>query len=846
MSSDSGSDFNPDADDWDELVTDNDWEEHDVFRPPTCPNPSCTMRNSGLYTAGDLSVCLDCRFIIPSATSLLGHITAFPYVTLQQELELRLLLVWPQREDEDEIHGTLVHCHVNDHLEYEAISYTWADEHGDASRDRTIFLNDLPLAVTSSCVSALKRVRLISAPRVIWIDAVCVNQDDMNERGHQVRLMPEIYSRAKRVLICLGDASEDDSTGIYFLSSLKPFAPIWRIYDRPNVVHSEQWWDLARNAVQKILAHRYFTRVWILQEIGLAKDAVVLYGEQEMPWKLLQQSVVVTDTKWHQISSSFSLPFLRPLAPKGLRLPMAFSFASATIRGPDQMLELLDDARKCHASDPRDKVFALFGLVQLASKFGFAANYTETIAEAYTRIAVLLAVRNGLLPILRRATTWERQQQALPCWVPDWSPSSDLDDPSVTSDSDAPVPVLASNGGYGLDVIGARICDLETFIYAGFKAKIETAGPTQYVCRSGRDLLKMYETIGLRPGSSLGCYTLRSLPDHQYTAQSFQTQLQNFSETPITKIDFLTRQFTKIDVPKRDLRPRQLIYECSVFREPEAGESRKFVGRCMLITAPYDIVDGVLSVVVTRTRKVEIPEKMTSLEMATCLERRFLEKVDEHMGRPGANDIDPSPRVSRPTTDDRPFWIQVWNHFLPASDRLHPGGDTIMNDEAVTELLSQTTTASPPPAQVEIMEMPSLYVAEQFNKLTQHGPSPRTCLKILRYAIRLKRPRTAVDHGRHGQLGGPDAWLNAWAERELSGLGEVLDTVVGANLVRLAQISPGQWQVDLRDGSQDSEENSEGDKGRSLFKDLFKHLRLLDEFLGDEELEYQRITFGMS
>ena len=117
MSSDLGSDFNSDAEDWDELVTDEDWEEHDVFGPPTCPDPSCKSRKSELYVAGDLSVCLDCRSIISSATSPLGHTSAFPYLALQQKSELRLLLLWPQCEDEDEIHGTLVHCHVNDLLE---------------------------------------------------------------------------------------------------------------------------------------------------------------------------------------------------------------------------------------------------------------------------------------------------------------------------------------------------------------------------------------------------------------------------------------------------------------------------------------------------------------------------------------------------------------------------------------------------------------------------------------------------------------------------------------------------------------------------------------------------------
>ncbi|EAQ82974.1 hypothetical protein CHGG_10792 [Chaetomium globosum CBS 148.51] len=836
--------------DWDELVTDEDWEEHDVFGPPTCPDPSCKSRKSELYVAGDLSVCLDCRSIISSATSPLGHTSAFPYLALQQESELRLLLLWPQCEDEDEIHGTLVHCHVNDLLEYEAISYTWPDEHGDATRNRTIFLNDLPLAVTSSCEAVLKRVRLMSAPRVLWIDAVCVNQDDMNERGHQVRLMPEIFSRAKRVLICLGDASEDDNTGIYYyFSAPEPSNPRRRISDKRSIAYGArgQWWDLARNAVRNILAHRYFTRVWILQEIGLAKEAVVIYGKQEIPWKALQQHVVGEDTSMFYGKLSFDFPVFntpQPLVPKQTQQPMAFNFASAAIRGPSQMLELLDEARHCQASDPRDKVFAFFGLVQLASKFGFVADYTETVAEAFARIAVLLAVRNSLLPVLRRAVRWERQQ-ALPGWVPDWSADSKRE-PSLTRDKTrlafgSHIPFLVTSKGYEMDVIGARICDIGTFIYAGFALQMEITGRTPFTCSTDNGLRDVYEALDLPSGTSLGCYIFQSSPSEHYTAESFQAQLQTCIDTQ-----------TAIKTLSPDIWPHHQSLPYFVFRESE-GEAREFVGLFTLTIASKDAHNayawskGQFSKLGQSWKGIAVssPLPSHSSKMATHLERTLHRMITEQMGKPGADESDPRPLASRPASVDRQFWMQIWDHFLPttegAIDNALP-----TNDPTIPELLRLSTEYHLLPDKKE-MAMPPLSVAEQPDQLRQHRLPLRTCLGVLRLAVWLKRPQTAVDYGRHGQLGGPLGWLDAWAQRELGGLGEVLDTAVGANLAQMALMSP-EWKVDVDDdvgdrGDMAGDERRRGpdDKRQSLFKPVV----LLGDFLGDEKLEHQRITFAL-
>lgn len=87
--------------------------------------------------------------------------------------------------------------------EYETVSYSW----GDGSKRALIEVDDIQLDVPASSEAALRRLRLRDRSRTIWIDAICINQDDLAERGQQVSLMEDIYRSSKGNLVYLG---EDD------------------------------------------------------------------------------------------------------------------------------------------------------------------------------------------------------------------------------------------------------------------------------------------------------------------------------------------------------------------------------------------------------------------------------------------------------------------------------------------------------------------------------------------------------------------------------------------------------------------------------------------------------------
>lgn len=94
-----------------------------------------------------------------------------------------------------------------------ALSYVW----GLPNKPRVVYSNLGQSPITESPYSALKRLRNHGLPRMIWIDALCINQGDLSQRDQQVRLMAEIYVRASRVVIWLEDLEEvvgDGKTGL--------------------------------------------------------------------------------------------------------------------------------------------------------------------------------------------------------------------------------------------------------------------------------------------------------------------------------------------------------------------------------------------------------------------------------------------------------------------------------------------------------------------------------------------------------------------------------------------------------------------------------------------------------
>lgn len=320
---------------------------------------------------------------------------------------IRLLHLSPRKSAGDMIlHGALESTSLSKRPDYVAVSYTWADSDGDRSLCEEIFLGNLwtPLPITSNCASALRRLRSGHQTQTLWIDSICINQFSADEKSHQVGLMRDIYSRATSVAIFLGGDEDAPDTRL-----LKETAD--SLFYGGN--QGDVTWTASHDhiAVRALFDRPYWSRIWVIQEVLLSKKATVVLGETTIPLQtLLRGRLVEPDGPERKFSKP---PWLR----LGRSLP---------IRDFHGLSTLLIETSTCLATDPRDMVFALLGLVQGAHLEGLAADYSKAIDEIRIGIAAYFLIRHRQTNILTKAAfeADERQGDRLlpgnPSWVPYW------------------------------------------------------------------------------------------------------------------------------------------------------------------------------------------------------------------------------------------------------------------------------------------------------------------------------------------------------------------------------------------------------------------------------------------
>ncbi|KAF5594061.1 heterokaryon incompatibility het-6 [Fusarium pseudoanthophilum] len=254
---------------------------------------------------------------------------------------------------------------------YEAVSYTWAKGNGRREKDHAIFIANRwdVLPITENCYDALQNCRFDDQDRLLWVDAICINQSNISERTHQVGMMRRIYSTASCVLIYLETGDTGGGS---------------EITDDPRILSSNP----------------YFSRIWVVQEIASAKQALVLYDRKAMHWDF-----------FHGNLRHFSFErWMRHFGSPG-QIDDAYGF-----------LALLRDTQNCNASDPRDKIFALLGLW----KKWVEPNYTLSPQAVYTGLASILVTdkRWEVVAQLLDMAAHGPWMPGLPSWVPNWSEKS--------------------------------------------------------------------------------------------------------------------------------------------------------------------------------------------------------------------------------------------------------------------------------------------------------------------------------------------------------------------------------------------------------------------------------------
>jgi hypothetical protein len=204
-----------------------------------------------------------------------GRSNKIYYSDLEDTDEIRLLYLQP-RTDGEIISSKLKHARLSDKPKYEALSYMWGPE--DVQTEHSVVINNSSVCIRKNLGLALQHLRLKSKTRVLWIDAICINQHEMQERNHQVSQMGSIFKQASRVVVWLGAADNKSRLAFQlFATTLWDYPTIIALLNRKKRLM----------AIYSVLTRKYWTRLWIIQEFFMARDFVIQCGQDTCSQLLL-------------------------------------------------------------------------------------------------------------------------------------------------------------------------------------------------------------------------------------------------------------------------------------------------------------------------------------------------------------------------------------------------------------------------------------------------------------------------------------------------------------------------------------------------------------------------------
>jgi hypothetical protein len=349
--------------------------------------------------------------------------------------EIRLLTLEPG-SGTSTLRCTLEHAFLdaNPPPYYETISYVC----GDPSKKRTILLNGHGVRAMATSESALRRMRLQDKPRTLWVDSICIDQDNIDERGHQVGMMYQIYSLTFRNLVWLGPYDDTMSEAVTAMDAiLQEIAAETRDYADFNELlvdhnNTERYSEIPLSstvdflAFLRLLDNPWFSRLWIVQEASLAPSSMCHYGELELPLMSILRSARWLVHKWYQ------LPETPPSTLQHLYYAASISDSADKTYGRfhtrvvfSVMLNLLHQFGHMRTFDRRDRVFSILGLWQMFTETAMLPgvlqpDYNLSVGEVFESTIRYTIVESGRLAPLEKisAPPIEGRDASWPSWLP--------------------------------------------------------------------------------------------------------------------------------------------------------------------------------------------------------------------------------------------------------------------------------------------------------------------------------------------------------------------------------------------------------------------------------------------
>lgn len=214
---------------------------------------------------------------------------SFPYTPLAPG-EIRLLILGRGLSN-DPVWCILVHRHLAK-ANYEALSYEWGMESKD---DPDVIVNGRAVRIRKNLYEALKQIRQTDEERYLWVDALCIDQADLDEKSQQIGLMGDIFGGATCVIAWLGVARDDSDIAMEWMAKTN---------ELEENLRRSAWDSPERKAIELLCYRSYWRRVWIIQELYLARTHVVRCGTKSISGDQFENSLPILNrfgSDWEKI-----------------------------------------------------------------------------------------------------------------------------------------------------------------------------------------------------------------------------------------------------------------------------------------------------------------------------------------------------------------------------------------------------------------------------------------------------------------------------------------------------------------------------------------------------------------
>jgi len=326
--------------------------------------------------------------------------------------ELRYLYLLPKTHNVDHDGETIVRCQLHSDAEEQApryigLSYTW----GDSEFRRPILVGHKIFHATVNLAIALEHLQDEKKTIILWIDAICIDQSNLEEKSIQVQRMGHIFASAALVIAWLGPAADESEVALRELMRYNDDSP--DSYEEFKNTFGGRYAALPIESINALFDRPWFKRVWVGQEVALNEHVIFVCGQLDI------QREELLACYWGFMIIGSSLDGIK-LTGSNMRFDAIKALPLREFLLHADASSHLSCGSDLESSDPRDFIYSSLGRISSLGDCVLDVDYTKRVQDVYTEFAVAV-IRVGEIDWLSYNWRLSVNYGDLPSWVPDWS-----------------------------------------------------------------------------------------------------------------------------------------------------------------------------------------------------------------------------------------------------------------------------------------------------------------------------------------------------------------------------------------------------------------------------------------